>query len=216
MTVLHDQRVAIGKGGLEAVFTPVPGMLGTVVFVRRPDDRLTDAGCQFIAEVMHDDGLGTLCLDVPDAGVSGAAPRASVARRNEAWLRGALAWLADLPGGGAHRVGLLGLDAGVAVALRVAAAQPSQVAAMVAVGGRPDRAGANLAAVQAPTLLIVADEDLQALAGHRQTLRRLVCQKRLELVPGASHPLDRPGAMDVAAHLAGAWFVAHLADHRSP
>jgi len=67
-----------------------------------------------------------------------------------------------------------------------------------------------LARVEAPTLLIVGGGDLDALEVNRRAMKRLRCNKRLEVVPGAGRAFDEPGALDAVAHLAGAWFATHL------
>jgi pimeloyl-ACP methyl ester carboxylesterase len=63
--------------------------------------------------------------------------------------------------------------------------------------------------VQAPTLLIVGGADRDVLRANRDVLRALQCEKRLEIVPGATHLFDEPGALDAVAHLAADWFVGH-------
>jgi pimeloyl-ACP methyl ester carboxylesterase len=89
------------------------------------------------------------------------------------------------------------------------------VAAVVSRGGRPDLAAASLPTVQAPTLLIVGGADREVLALNRRALRELQCQKRLEVVPGATHLFEEPGALDSVAQLAAAWFETHLGRRRS-
>ena len=96
--------------------------------------------------------------------------------------------------------GLFGASTGAAAALCAAAARPGSVAAVVSRGGRPDLAGASLAQVQAPTLLIVGGADREVLALNRQALRELRCEKRLEVVPGATHLFEEPGTLDSVAN----------------
>ena len=129
-------------------------------------------------------------------------------------LAGVLDWVAgrdDLAGLG---LGLLGSGSGAAVVLRMAAARPGQVRALVTWGGRPDLASDCLPRVFAPTLLIVGDGDIQALAVSRQVLQRLACRRRLEVVPGARPPDEEPGALATVAALAAAWFKTCVVDAR--
>jgi putative phosphoribosyl transferase len=77
-------------------------------------------------------------------------------------------------------------------------------------GGRPDLAGAALAEVRAPTLLIVGGDDRAVLDLNRAALERLQCEKRLEIVPRAGHLFEEAGALDMVIDLARAWFVRHL------
>ena len=88
--------------------------------------------------------------------------------------------------------------------------RPGRVAPIVSRGGRPDLAGDALEAVDAPTLLLVGGEDHQVLALNRAAQRRLRVASRLEIVPGAGHLFEEPGALDAVARLAADWFVAHL------
>ena len=85
-----------------------------------------------------------------------------------------------------------------------------RVRAIVSRGGRPDLAGAALTRVQAPTLLIVGEHDDQVVQLNRQALAQLRCEKRLVIVPGATHLFEEPGALDEVARLARDWFQRHL------
>lgn len=131
------------------------------------------------------------------------APRSSAAF--EAALRESLQ-RADLTG---RRVGLFGSGPAVLAVLRIAAAAPAVVAAVVTCEGRPDRAGPTLAAVQAPTLLLLGADQPGSLAAGRAAMLRLACRKRLEVVPGG---VDEPAAKAALAELAAAWFASHLAE----
>ncbi|HEU5250018.1 MAG TPA: hypothetical protein VFW15_08525, partial [Thermoanaerobaculia bacterium] len=78
-------------------------------------------------------------------------------------------------------------------------------------GGRPDLAGNLLPRVQAPTLLIVGGDDLPVIEMNRDAFAQLTCEKRLEIVPGATHLFEEPGTLEAVARLAGDWFLRHLA-----
>jgi pimeloyl-ACP methyl ester carboxylesterase len=90
------------------------------------------------------------------------------------------------------------------------------VKAVVSRGGRPDLAGWSLQRVQAPTLLVVGGEDTEVLDLNTQALAALHCEKRLEVVPGATHLFEEPGTLEEAARLAAEWFARHLHSERSP
>ncbi len=108
------------------------------------------------------------------------------------------------------RLGLFGASTGAAAALSAAARQPERVAAVVSRGGRPDLATGELARVKAPTLLIVGADDQEVLRLNQIALQGLQCQKRLEVVAGATHLFEEPGALAVVAALASRWFTEHL------
>ncbi len=81
---------------------------------------------------------------------------------------------------------------------------------MVSRGGRPDLAGPRLAGVTAPTLLIVGGQDTAVLEENRGALAELMCNKRLSVVPGATHLFEEPGTLEAAAALARDWFLRYL------
>ncbi|MFF4415353.1 dienelactone hydrolase family protein [Streptosporangium sp. NPDC001559] len=119
-------------------------------------------------------------------------------------------WLARHEPTAGLRVGLFGASTGAAAALAAAAAKPGLVKAVVSRGGRPDLAGEALAAVRAPTLLIVGERDQVVIELNREALARLPGRTGLEIVPGATHLFEEPGALERVAALAGNWFLRHL------
>jgi dienelactone hydrolase len=120
------------------------------------------------------------------------------------------AWLSREPGTSELEIGCFGASTGAGAALVCAAEFPHLVGAVVSRGGRPDLAGDNLPLVRAPTLLIVGGADQSTLELNRAAHARLQCEKRLEIVPGATHLFEEPGALDTVARLARSWFVEHL------
>jgi putative phosphoribosyl transferase len=119
------------------------------------------------------------------------------------WLRSSPE-LTDLP------IGYFGASTGAAAALIAAADQPQGIAAVVSRGGRPDLARDRLDRVRCPTLLIVGGADRTVLDLNRQALAHLKTEASLEIVPGATHLFEEPGALDTVAQLAQRWFSRHL------
>jgi pimeloyl-ACP methyl ester carboxylesterase len=107
-------------------------------------------------------------------------------------------------------VGYFGASTGAGAALVAAAAEPERVGAVVSRGGRPDLAGDALPRVRAPTLLIVGGRDLVVLDLDRAAMARMRTEVRLEIVPGATHLFEEPGALEAVAHLARDWFLRYL------
>ena len=107
-------------------------------------------------------------------------------------------------------LGVFGASTGAAAALVAAAKRPARVRAVVSRGGRPDLADSALEIVTAPTLLIVGGRDEVVLRVNRQALSRLGGPKQLQVVPGATHLFEEPGALDRVARLATDWFGEHL------
>jgi putative phosphoribosyl transferase len=117
-------------------------------------------------------------------------------------------WVATHPG--TARIGYFGASTGAAAALWAASAAELDIGAVVSRGGRPDLAAARLAAVTAPTLLIVGSRDEVVLDLNRQARTHLTCESDLAVVPGATHLFEEPGSLHQVAELARDWFLTHL------
>jgi pimeloyl-ACP methyl ester carboxylesterase len=169
---------------------------------------------RYVADLLHADGWATLLVDLlttqeEEIDVHTREYRFDIARLADR-LIGATHWLgsesetADLP------IGLFGASTGAGAALVTAAEVPNRIASVVSRGGRPDLAGAALQRVRAPTLLIVGGHDEPVIALNEQALQQLRCLARLEIVPGATHLFEEPGALQAVAELARAWFRSSL------
>ena len=119
-------------------------------------------------------------------------------------------WVAIQPETEALVIGYFGASTGAAAALVAAARSERDIAAVVSRGGRPDLADAELARVRAPTLLIVGGADDVVLDLNRMALAQLTCEKKLTVVPGATHLFEEPGTLDEVIDLARSWFAEHF------
>jgi putative phosphoribosyl transferase len=211
---MECEPVLIGPRGLRGEWVRPPGALGWVVFAHGSGSGRGSPRSRLVASILHEHRLATLLFDL--LGEDEAIDRArafDIALLAQRVIE-ALDWLRqDLPrpqATGARRVGLFGASTGAAAALQAAAQQPGAVGALVSRGGRVDLAAQFLPKVRAPTLLIVGGADREVLRLNRAALPALPCEKRLEIVPGASHLFEEPGALDAVAHLAAHWFACHL------
>jgi putative phosphoribosyl transferase len=202
--------VEIGARHLPGDLALVTDAVGIVLFAHGSGSSRHSPRNRFVAECLQRRGLATLLFDLLD-------PREAVDRSRvfdidllAGRVADAVAWTRRRGDVGHLDIGLFGASTGAAAALRVAAAQPEVVAAVVSRGGRPDLAGDALAQIRPPTLLIVGSEDTLLIEPHREALRRLRGEKRLEVVAGASHLFEEPGALEAVARLAGDWFAGHL------
>jgi putative phosphoribosyl transferase len=208
--LLHSEAVVIGRQSLPGTLMLPPQAAGIVVFAHGSGSSRHSPRNRHVASVLQQRGLGTLLFDLLTE--DEAADRRMVfdipllGERIEQALDGPLA----RPDRAALPVGLFGASTGAAAALVAAARRPERVAAVVSRGGRPDLAGEHLAAVRAPTLLIVGGDDHEVLALNRRALTQLACAKRLDVIPGATHLFDEPGTLEAAARCAADWFVDHL------
>ena len=165
---------------------------------------------RYVASVLQGAGLGTLLLDL-------LTPEEEVHRGNvfdipllAQRLSAATRWLKGRDDTAACRVGYFGASTGAGAALWAAAEPGAQVDAVVSRGGRPDLAGPRLAAVRAPTLLLVGGADTQVLALNRQAMDLMRAPVHLEVIPGATHLFEEPGTLARVAALATDWFSRHL------
>ena len=108
------------------------------------------------------------------------------------------------------RTGYFGSSTGGAAALVAAVDIPQDVDAIVSRGGRPDLAGDALPKVQAPSLLIVGGNDDIVIELNEMARDQMRCEVKLEIVPGATHLFEEPGALEKVAKLASDWFVSHI------
>ncbi|NGX26365.1 MAG: putative phosphoribosyl transferase [Chlamydiae bacterium] len=108
------------------------------------------------------------------------------------------------------KIGFFGASTGAAAALETAAEMKQGISAVVSRGGRPDLAGASLTQVTAPTLLIVGGNDTQVITLNEQAFAELGCEKKMEIIEGASHLFEEPGCLMQIAHLAEKWFTKYL------
>jgi dienelactone hydrolase len=119
-------------------------------------------------------------------------------------------WVRSNPATRDFAIGYFGASTGAAAAL-VASVSRAEVKALVSRGGRPDLAWEQLPNVTAPTLLIVGGKDYPVIEMNRLALEQIrIPDKRMEIVPGATHLFEEPGALDEVAHLAAAWFNQYL------
>jgi len=124
-------------------------------------------------------------------------------------LRGATRWVEASDDLRHLAIGYFGASTGAAAAL-VAASEEPRVGAIVSRGGRPDLARGALERVTAPTLLIVGGADVPVIAMNQDALAKLRCEKRLDVVPGASHLFEESGALERVSALARDWFLDKL------
>ena len=174
---------------------------------------------RFVADYLHEGGFATLLLDLLTAEEEQAELHTRHLRFDidllAARLGGAMEWLAADNRISGLELGLFGASTGAAAALRAAADHARTVAAVVSRGGRPDLAGDALGRVLAPTLLIVGGYDYSVLDLNREALGQIRAEKRLEIVPRATHLFEEPGALGEVARLSRHWLQRHVGRTRS-
>jgi putative phosphoribosyl transferase len=201
--------VAAGETSLEGHLHVPENASGIVVFAHGSGSSRHSPRNRMVADVLNRARIGTLLFDLltteEEADRTNVFDIDLLAER----LLAATRWLMG-SGRTAGPVGYFGASTGAAAALAAAADLGKDIAAVVSRGGRPDLAGSRLAEVVAPTLLIVGSRDRTVLDLNRLAQTELRCESRLEVVPGATHLFEEPGALDMVARLALDWFAAHF------
>ena len=207
-------RVSAGDVTLEGNLARPEDARGVVLFAHGSGSSRLSPRNRHVARVLNEAALATLLVDLLTPEEEAIDARTAHLRFDISLLAQRLVaatdWLSDHPDTRGLRVGYFGASTGAAAALVAAAVRAAAVGAVVSRGGRPDLAGRALALVRAPTLLIVGGRDAQVLDLNREAFAQLTCERRLEIVPGATHLFEEPGALDRVAFLARDWFPRYL------
>jgi putative phosphoribosyl transferase len=215
MNAAHESlRIPAAGVTLDAdMVVPQPAR-GLVLFAHGSGSSRHSSRNRHVAGELQAAGLATVLADLLTPEEEQADVRTGALRFDIDLLSGRVTaltdWLVEQERLADLGVGLFGASTGAAAALVAAAARPASVQAVVSRGGRPDLAGGRLRQVRQPTLLIVGGRDRTVLELNREAMEELGGETRLEIVPGASHLFEEPGALDEVARLARAWFVRHL------
>lgn len=211
-----DGEVAIDAGDatLQATLTRPDDARGVVAFAHGSGSGRHSPRNRYVADVLNQGGFATVLADLLTSEEEKVDLRTRRLRFDIGLLArrvtGVVDWLQATPDVRALHVGLFGASTGAAAALVSAADRSDHVGAVVSRGGRPDLAGDALPRVTAPTLLVVGGHDEVVLGLNREAFEVLQCEKRLDVVPGATHLFEEEGTLERVAELATAWFSAHL------
>ena len=205
-------KAKAGEVELEGFLNLPQNTTGIVLFAHGSGSSRHSSRNQYVAEVINGGGVGTLLIDL----LTQEEEQVDVVTRE---LRFDIPMLADRV---AHvvdwlhaihglSIGICGSSTGAAAALVAAAMRPNVVKSVVSRGGRPDLAGNSLPHVQCPTLLIVGGDDTVVIGMNEEAMQLMSCEKKLSIVPGATHLFEEPGTLGEAAKQAREWFKRTLA-----
>ena len=202
--------IPAAKVSLPGTLTLPENASGVVAFAHGSGSSRHSPRNRYVADALHAHRIATLLFDLltprEDQTYETRFDIALLTRR----LLAALEWLAGNEETKGMKIGCFGASTGAAAALQ-AAAKHTSVAAVVSRGGRPDLAGPQaLTLVCAPTLLIVGGHDDDVIDLNQQAYALLRCEKKLEIVPGATHLFEEPGTLEQAADHAAKWFQSHF------
>jgi len=211
---MSEVHIQAGRAILPGNLTIPQNAVALVLFAHGSGSSRHSPRNQFVARTLHDAGLATLLFDLLTPEEEATDIRTGEHRFNIGLLAERLVhatrWAKQQEQTRDLQVGYFGSSTGGGAALVAAAEIPQDVSAIVSRGGRPDLAGCALPKVQAPTLLIVGGNDDVVIELNEMARDRMRCDVKLEIVPGATHLFEEPGALEKVAKLASDWFVHHL------
>jgi putative phosphoribosyl transferase len=207
-TLVH---IPAGTATIEGMLDIPERATGLVLFAHGSGSSRHSPRNNYVAGVLRQAGIGTLLMDLltmeEDRDYAqrfdiGLLTQRLLAAAN--WV-GAQEFTRDLS------LGFFGASTGAAAALEAAALLGADAKAVVSRGGRPDLASRqSLMSVTAPTLLLVGGEDGIVIDLNRQAYAQLRCEKKLHIIPGATHLFEEPGTLEQVASLAAGWFRNQL------
>ena len=217
---MNDIRIPAGRATLDGNLTIVDQAVGLVLFAHGSGSSRHSPRNQFVARRLNDAGLTTLLFDLLTPDEEAVDLHTREHRFNISLLAERLIYATKWAGQQERtrdlRVGYFGSSTGGGAALVAAAELPDRVAAVVSRGGRPDLAGDALPKGKAPTLLIVGGEDHAVIGMNEDARAQMHCEVKIDIVPGATHLFEEPGALERVADLAADWFLRHSAGAGGP
>jgi pimeloyl-ACP methyl ester carboxylesterase len=215
----HAVSVPAGTVTLQGDLVVPRDARGVVLFAHGSGSSRFSRRNRWVASELQSAGLATLLIDLLTESEAARDQLTGELRFDIDLLAlrvvDAIDWIRHEPLVGSLPIGLFGASTGAAAALIAAARRPDAVGAVVSRGGRPDLAASALSLVQSPALLIIGARDPEVLTLNRHAYAQLECERALEIVPGASHLFEEPGALEVVADLSRTWFADHLSAKRS-
>ncbi|HWF59665.1 MAG TPA: alpha/beta hydrolase [Nitrospira sp.] len=212
MTALQEHSVQITKGKLvlEGILSLPTSIHGIIVFAHGSGSGRLSPRNNFVACHLQQDGLATLLLDLLTEEETDDRRKVFDINLLADRLLLAKAWVEADPLIRNLGIGYFGASTGAGAALQAAAREPSNIKAVVSRGGRPDLAEPYLPSVTAPTLLIVGGHDEPVIEMNQTAYELLTCEKKLVIVPGATHLFEEAGTLEQVAEQAGRWFRRYL------
>src|SRR5437762_6448398 len=217
---MNEVRIPAGRATLDGTLTIPDETTALILFVHGSGSSRHSPRNQFVARTLNEAGLATLLFDLLTPEEEAIDMQTREHRFNIGLLAERLVyatrWAKQHDETRDLQIGYFGSSTGGGAALVAAAELLQDVAAVVSRGGRPDLAGEALPKAQASTLLIVGGNDDIVIELNEQARDRMRCDVKLEIVPGATHLFEEPGALEQVAKLASDWFLLHAAGSAGP
>lgn len=212
---MKEIQIKIKSKVIRGNLTVPKNPIGIVLFAHGSGSGRFSPRNNFVAELLNKRRIATLLMDLLTAEEEVIDERTAELRFDIPFLAErvieVIKWAEKNPETKNFPQGIFGASTGAAAAL-IAAAKVKDVKAVVSRGGRPDLAREFLPKVKAPALLIVGGNDRPVISMNGEALRELRCEKKLEIIPGATHLFEEPGALEKVAELAGEWFEKYFVE----
>jgi pimeloyl-ACP methyl ester carboxylesterase len=207
-------KIPVGEIVVEGTLTLPPGAKSVVLFAHGSGSSRFSTRNQYVAKEFNKATIGTLLFDLltqeeEETDIVTAEYRFNIPLLADR-LIGATEWLKNDPKTKRLAFGYFGASTGAAAALIAAAKFPSEISAVVSRGGRPDLAGKYLPNVVAPTLLLVGGLDSEVIDLNRQAMNQMTAEKKMVIIPGATHLFEEQGTLEEVAKVSIDWFLKYL------
>jgi dienelactone hydrolase len=207
-------KIPLDDNDLEGNLIIPENAKGLVLFAHGSGSSRFSPRNKFVAEILNEGGIATLLIDLLTAEEEEVDNITRELRFDISLLTERLLlvteWLKQSPETKSFSLGYFGSSTGAAAALAAAAIAKNKPQAVVSRGGRPDLASPFLPKVTSPVLLIVGGDDYGVIELNQQAYEMMNCEKKLVIVPGATHLFEEPGTLENVGHLARQWFSTHF------
>ena len=215
--MIHSEaelKIPVGNVEVEGNLTLPSGAKGIVLFAHGSGSSRFSPRNQYVAKQFNTQKMGTLLFDLltqeeEEIDMATAEYRFNISLLAER-LIGATEWLKNDPQTRNHKFAYFGASTGAAAALIAAAKLPNDISAVVSRGGRPDLAGDYLSQVAAPTLLLVGGLDTEVIELNKQAMAQMSAEKKLVIIPEATHLFEEPGKLEEVAKFSIDWFMRYF------
>jgi putative phosphoribosyl transferase len=209
-----EMKIPVGNVTVEGTLTLPSGTKGAVLFAHGSGSSRFSPRNQYVAKEFNKAKIATLLFDLltpeeEETDIVTAEYRFNIGLLAER-LIGATQWLRNDPQTKKLALGYFGASTGAAAALIAAAKLPKEIAAVVSRGGRPDLAGKYLSNVKAPTLLLVGGLDIEVIELNREAMEQMTADKKLVIVPGATHLFEEAGKLEEVAKFSVDWYLKYF------
>ncbi len=216
--MIHQEvavRIPVGGAIVEGNLNVPSDAKGVVLFAHGSGSSRFSPRNQYVAKQFNKVNIGTLLFDLltneeDQADLETAEYRFNIGLLSKR-LIAATEWLKKDPKTNNCAYGYFGASTGAAAALIAAAKLPNDIAAVVSRGGRPDLAAQYLPQVVAPTLLLVGGLDDEVIELNQQAMAQMTAfEKKLIIIPEATHLFEEPGKLEEVAKLSADWFLRYF------